>query len=121
MPQLDIMTFYIQGFSVFVSVSLSFLFFYIYFLPSISLSLFSRFLLKKKYNIDRRILKLNLSSIKNKLIIFNAYFLFHINQHLVNLYNFIIESLRLKKEILYNSFFDDHIEELQTLLHNNTL
>ena len=121
MPQLDIMTFYIQGLSVFLSVFLSFLFFYIYFLPSISLSLFSRFLLKKKFNIDKRILKINVSHIRNKIIIINAYFLICINQHLANFYNSLIESLRFKKEALYTSFFDEHIEELQTLLHNNTL
>ena len=121
MPQLDVMTFYIQGFSVFLSVFITFFFFYVYFLPSISLSLFSRFLLKKKYSLDKRLLKLNFSKLKNRVIIVNAYLLLYINQHLVLIDNFLSEGLRLKKEILYKSFLDEYKEELETVLHQSNL
>jgi len=121
MPQLDIMTFYIQGFSVFMSVFFSFYFFYIYLLPSISISLFSRFLLRKKYNIDRRILKTNLRKLINRILIINAPIYNSIKQSLYFFNIYFSESFRLKKVVLYFSFCDNFLEETKYLLHQYSI
>lgn len=44
-------------------------------------------------------LKINLSKIKNKMIIVNAFLVLSINQHLSKLDSFVSESIRLKKEL----------------------
>jgi len=121
MPQLDIMTFYIQGFSVFLSLIFCFFFFYTYFLPSLSISLFSRFLLKKKYNLDKRILKNNLRKLINRILVINAPIYNSLKQAIYILNIFFFESFRFKKVSVYTSFFDTNADDIRFLLHQSSL
>lgn len=78
MPQLDLMTFEIQGLSILLTFLCLFFYFYINVLPQITISLFSRTFLKNTFNLDFKSFQLKLKKLKMILLIFerNVFFFF---------------------------------------------
>jgi len=121
LPQLDIMTFYIQGWSVLLSLSVSFYYFYQYLLPSISIILFMKSLLRKKFTVDKRILKTNLRKLIIRLSVVNGPVYQSIKNALSLFLAFFFECFRVNKIIYYNNFYRDNLCDIQYLLHQYIL
>lgn len=119
MPQLDIMTFYTQGFSVLVSVFFSFHVFYFYFLPSLSSTLFCRSILKQTFIVDFRVLEDITRKLIFRIIKIHTPLMIGINKKLIKSLITSCEVIRQTKTITFEEYVKENESKFNVLIHKN--
>lgn len=121
MPQLDIMTFYTQGFSVLTSVFFSFYVFYFYFLPSLSSTLFCRSILKKTFITDLKVLEDLTRKLIFRIVKIHTPLMIGINKKLIKSLIKTCETIRSIKTITFEEHIEKNESNFERLIHKNLL
>jgi len=117
MPQLDLMTFEIQGLSILLTFLCLFFYFYINVLPQITISMFSRFFLQNTFKLDLKSFQLKLKKLKMIILIFERGVYLFLKTSYSNISSFFFLSLGIIFLQLCSNFTEITLLNIKRLLH----